>query len=66
MGRVDLISLTFLAASISLLTGMALAIPGEPIELASICRSRVDGVAPKAKAVSVAPVAARLKTRLDS
>ena len=66
MGRVDLISLIFLVSAILLLAGMALAIPAEPIASTSICRSRVDGVAAKAKVVPAPPAAARLETRPDS
>ena len=66
MGRVDLISLIFLVSAILLLAGMALAIPAEPIEFASICRTRVDGVATKARGVPATPGVARHETKPNS
>jgi hypothetical protein len=63
VGRIDFISLICLVSSVLLLTGMALALPGKPIESTSICRSRVDEIAPKTTAVPVTPVVARIKTR---
>ena len=66
MGRVDLISLILLVSAIPLLAGMALAIPAQPTGLASICRTRGDGAATRAKVVPAAPAAAHLEPRPDS
>lgn len=66
MGRCDLISLMALVSSILMLTGMAVAIPAEPVLFASICRSRADGIAVQPKAVPATPVATRLKSAKDA
>jgi hypothetical protein len=66
MGRVDLISLILLVSAILLLSGMTLAIPAKPIEFTSICRSRVDDVATKAKVVPAPPAAVRVEIRPES
>ncbi len=62
MGRVDLISLMVLVSSILLLAGMALAIPADPFEFASICRSRTDGPAAKAGTTPATSDLTRRKT----
>ncbi len=65
LGRTDLISLASLVAAILLLVGMAWAIPAEPVERTSICRSPANGAAAK-RALPVTPDATRLKARPDS
>jgi hypothetical protein len=64
--RVDRISLLFLASSVFLLTGVALAIPAEPAELGSMCRSRPPGATTKPIAASSTPGPVRLDTTRTS
>ena len=60
--RLDRIPLTFIVSSIVLLAGTALEIPAEPMQFASICRSRSDGSATKALPARAAPGPMRLET----
>ncbi len=66
VGRIDFISLTCLVSSVLLLTGLALSLPGQSIELTSICRSPVDPAAARPTALPGTPVVARVKARPES